>query len=32
MDLFLFADQAIYDGDHVRLVAGFLGAIAARFG
>jgi hypothetical protein len=29
---FYLADQAIYGGDHVRLVAGFLGAVAAGFG
>jgi hypothetical protein len=29
---FYLADQAIYDGDHARLVAGFLGAIVAGFG
>ena len=29
---FYLADQALYEGMHVRLVAGFLGAIAIGFG
>jgi hypothetical protein len=29
---FYLADQAIYDGRHVRLFAGFIGAIVKDFG
>jgi uncharacterized membrane protein YeaQ/YmgE (transglycosylase-associated protein family) len=28
---FYLADQALYDGHHVRLIAGFIGSIASGF-